>query len=552
MVSLLLFAGAVVWGGPNEQYVDIYVRMQQAEALGRTGRPAQELAMLLQIRKELTQFQKANPTWNAKVVNYRLKYIGQRIEQLSPKPAPAAAQKPPNAAQQTGVGTAQNSVLQGLQDQIAGLESKLSQSQTENTLLQAKLKEALAARPASVDPRRLTEVEERNRDLAKELDLLQAELAEAKAGDGDKVDVAALDQARAELKDVTELLNKERSRARQLESDNAALRGRVNNLVTSLSDLEALRAENALLKGQVAELQTAASADDSKARLAEATAQVALLTSDMEILELEKMALEARLAEQRNRIASKPPAASKANTDADEVAALKARLSAYEAEAQPYSVEEKALIRMSRSMLDVASLGSPTPKAPPGAATLVAEVETHIRKKEYQLAEIKLEKIVEMDDSNARILANLAATQIEQGKYDEAEKNLMAAIKVAPKDDFTLGTLGYLKFLQKDYEAALDWLSQAVQINPRNPVTQNYLGVALSERGLRGPAETALRRAIQLKSDFPQAHFNLAFVYATQDPPLNELARWHYQQSLDAGHQRSVELERLLDGPRNW
>ena len=75
----------------------------------------------------------------------------------------------------------------------------------------------------------------------------------------------------------------------------------------------------------------------------------------------------------------------------------------------------------------------------------------------------------------------------------------------------------------------------------------NYLGMALSEQGMRGPAETALRRAIQLQPGFADAHFNLALVYILQDPPLRELARWHYQKALASGHGRSMEMEQLLD-----
>ena len=40
---------------------------------------------------------------------------------------------------------------------------------------------------------------------------------------------------------------------------------------------------------------------------------------------------------------------------------------------------------------------------------------------------------------------------------------------------------------------------------------------------------------------------NLAVAYITQQPPLVELARWHYQKALAAGHPRNPELEKMLD-----
>ena len=76
---------------------------------------------------------------------------------------------------------------------------------------------------------------------------------------------------------------------------------------------------------------------------------------------------------------------------------------------------------------------------------------------------------------------------------------------------------------------------------------QNYLGITLDHKGLRGPAETALRKAIQIAPEYGAAHNNLAVVYITQKPPLVELSRWHYQKARAAGHPVNPELERMID-----
>ena len=67
--------------------------------------------------------------------------------------------------------------------------------------------------------------------------------------------------------------------------------------------------------------------------------------------------------------------------------------------------------------------------------------------------------------------------------------------------------------------------------------------------GDRGPAETALRKAIQIDPNYAKAHNNLAVIYVSQNPPLVQLARWHYQKALAAGHERNAELEKLLEKP---
>jgi Tfp pilus assembly protein PilF len=64
---------------------------------------------------------------------------------------------------------------------------------------------------------------------------------------------------------------------------------------------------------------------------------------------------------------------------------------------------------------------------------------------------------------------------------------------------------------------------------------------------MRVPAETALRKAVQLQPGYADAQYNLAVVYATQQPPATELARWHYQKALAVGHPRNPDLEKRFE-----
>ena len=112
---------------------------------------------------------------------------------------------------------------------------------------------------------------------------------------------------------------------------------------------------------------------------------------------------------------------------------------------------------------------------------------------------------------------------------------------------YSLFILGYLKLQQEKYDEALDPLSRAVKANPSSAEIQNCLGVTLSHQGLRGPAETAFRKAIQIDPTYGNAHNNLAVMYAGQTPPLVELARWHYQKALAAGQPKNPDLEKILE-----
>jgi Tfp pilus assembly protein PilF len=47
--------------------------------------------------------------------------------------------------------------------------------------------------------------------------------------------------------------------------------------------------------------------------------------------------------------------------------------------------------------------------------------------------------------------------------------------------------------------------------------------------------------------NYGAAHNNLAVIYTSHQPPLIELARWHYQKALATGQPRNPALEKLLD-----
>jgi Flp pilus assembly protein TadD len=184
---------------------------------------------------------------------------------------------------------------------------------------------------------------------------------------------------------------------------------------------------------------------------------------------------------------------------------------------------------------------------PGGAAQLVAEAQHYFSARQYDKAEDDYQKILQHDENNGLVLANLATIEMEQGRLDDAEKHIQAAVAQSPDDPYNLATLGRLEFLREKYDAAFDALSRAAKLDPRNPEIQNYLGVTLGHKGLRAQAETALRKAIQLDPNYGPAHNNLAVIYISQMPPLVELARWHYQKALDAGQPHNPDLEKMLD-----
>ncbi|HWF18339.1 MAG TPA: tetratricopeptide repeat protein [Verrucomicrobiae bacterium] len=636
-LSVLVMLPTARAEGPDDDYVTIYGMIQQGDALTEKGDWGAAITKYVEAQGALKRFQKAYPDAYLKVVKFRLNYLANKIEQLSsqaPKPAtnaqpPAATNAPPPApvpAAPTSPAPAtapENKAPANptapppsaeMENKMKALEDQVRHLEADRSLLEAKLKEALAARPAEVDPQELAKAREQITSLQKENELLKANLESAKTNS------ALAAAAPADLEKTKQALAEANRKVSALTEANATLAQEKEALQTRMKTLNvadpaaaALREENELLKKQVAQLKKGAPATPSEAldkKLQEAQAQIAAMQSDKEILRLEKIALENRVRQLSSITPLVPaysstngaPAVSIAETNSTspemsdsvmaskiaqleaqrdelqksleaatrdaagrrkgkemaarleemsrQLAALRARIQTFDATRVPYTSEELALFSTpGTTLMASAHSGSrKTIKEPSGnAEVLLAEGRRYFVAHEFDKAEAKYAEALKLDPKNVGTLSDLASIQLEEGRAEDAEKNLKAALAIEPEDDYSLFVLGQLKFRQKSYDEAFDALSRAAQLNPQNARIQNSLGLTLSEKGYRGPAETAFRKAIQLDPGFADAHINLAVVYATQQPPLLELARWHYQKALATGHAANTVLEKLLE-----
>ena len=589
----LLVAGAFVAHGQSaeDQYVPIYNLIQQADALNVSGKPDLALPKYLEAQTALQRIQKLNPAWQTKVVNFRLRYLEEKISDIpgakstssptvppipivgTPMPAKTSAAKPEVVVPpilpllEARVASPSPEVLR----QLASLQEDLRKLQAEKTILESKLKEAFATQPASVDPRELTKAQEKIQSLTKENELLKTSLEEEKTKPA-KISIKDLDEARRALADAN----------RKIEEQNTA----------RSSDAEAMRAENELLKKQLAGTKALAqSATETNRRLTEAEARIATLSSDAEVLKLEKAALESRLKKvaivtpgAKSQTVSRPAdlqriqqlererddfiaqleAANKkmmVSRGGDmnvrvqqlsrEVANLRTRVDVFEARAIPYTKEELALF--SKPVVRTAALPEEKPdrttgkEIPNSTMVLATKAQKHFEAKQYDKAEEDYLEILKQDDKSAHSHANLAAIQLEMGRLDEAEKHLKSALEASPEDGYATMLMGLLKFRQEKWDDAIDALGRAAKLAPNNAEIQDNLGVALSQKGLRGPAEQAFRKAMVLNPNHAGVQSHLALFYALETPPNIPLARFHYQRAVAAGEARNPDIEKMFD-----
>jgi len=707
LIFALLFVVGVLpsGGGSDSDYVHIYQLIQQADTLAAGGQAQSALNKYLEAETELKKLQTANPTWNEKLVKFRLNYLREKISTLQSQraPAPLKATNETRNTRQTKV-EPPTTVPDDRARQLAALTEQNRRLEAARGLLEAKLREALSAQPAAVDPRELAKAQEQIKSLQKENETLKTGLQQARTN---TVDPALLERANQALAAAKEKIQQQQETISVLTLEKGALQTRLQGLNERVP---VLKAENELLQKQLATLQAAQrktgqqvdatlfeqtqkaalAANDKLRQETEATAVLRREKDDLEkrlkamndslsnlrkendklvrqlagakskadkrkpneeltkqlqavnaelqnlrsanySLSLEKAALEnklrefasketrhgaqaladatspsspkakardvraenkqiKRLEQERDELQKQLAAANKALAARAkapppvpsaalkrQVANLQARLDTLEARKTPYTAEELALLKGPEIKLvsltptagrnaqpakqsEAGSAGSEKPPPqpakrslsdlPPGAGPLVAQAERDFSARRYAEAEAKYLQVLRMDEANPYTLANLAATQMEQNRDDAAETNLKKALQTAPDDAFSLSLLGRLKVKQKKFDEAFEVLSRSAKLDPKSFETQNYLGIVLSEKGLRGPAEAAFRKAIQLAPGYAVAHFNLAVAYATEDPPFLELARLHYRKALNGGHPKSEELEKLLLGAK--
>jgi tetratricopeptide (TPR) repeat protein len=418
--------------GPDDQYIQIYALIQQAESLAVAGQPQQALASYVQARTELDTFSKVYPDWSPSLVTYRLSYLANKIAATTASLPPDTSGNPPAVTMPAAPAGA------GSDSELVNLRTQVQNLQADNATLAAKLKEALSTQPSAADPRDLAAAQETLRSLVKENALLQVSLDQQKAAApvrGTAAEARALAKAQSALAD--------------LKQERDDLRTHLNAALKALS---------------------------AKQSRSEVKAQIAQLT-------------------QQN-------------------AALQARLAVDEAKPAPYSAEELALFRSSAAP-------APTP-APVVAASVSAK---------------------ELTPAEQAVLREATAAMAARPPV------VAAAPAAAAEPTVTAGDLlasAQTAFAAGKYDQALDWLGRAASLDPQNAQVQNLLGVTLGHKGLRSQAEAAFRQALLLNPNYGEANNNLAVVYADEQPPQPELARWHYLKALAAGQPHNPDLEKIL------
>lgn len=189
---------------------------------------------------------------------------------------------------------------------------------------------------------------------------------------------------------------------------------------------------------------------------------------------------------------------------------------------------------------------SPTPQVPGEVMGLARDAKEQFERSNYRDAEKIYDKALAKAPNNLYLLSNKGVVLFRAQKYKLAEETFKKAIAIAPEDDFCHCTLGIVYYQQGKFDDAITELTKALAINPKNATAHNYTGITASQKGWQEAALKELDTAVAIDPNYADAHFNLAVVFATQNPPKKEEARQHYKRAIELGAEPDAALEQMI------
>ena len=286
--------------GADDLFIAIYNLIQQADAKVEGGAPSDAYEAYAKAQEDLRSLQRQYPTWNERMVNYRLRYVGERLNTLKSAAQPGTAKG--DSAKTPGTATTPPPTLAPSGEvitQFNALNDQIQRLAAEKNLLEAKLREALTAQPAPVDPRQLQEAVERITSLQQTNKVLLGKLDEQERERKNLVEKVVADEAQRALNEANRQLLEQRLTTSKAEKAKSEIEAQLKQLQEG--SLKKLEGENSALKQQVTELKS----DTEKGRqVADLAGKLGKLQNQLEDLKkqndslaAEKAALEKHLSD---------------------------------------------------------------------------------------------------------------------------------------------------------------------------------------------------------------------------------------------------------------
>jgi type IV pilus assembly protein PilF len=180
----------------------------------------------------------------------------------------------------------------------------------------------------------------------------------------------------------------------------------------------------------------------------------------------------------------------------------------------------------------------------------------YFRNGNYDLAQARLERAIELDSRNANAYSLLALTFVELGNHRLANENFSRAVRLAPNNKDVRNAYAVYLCQQRDFDEAMEQFDRAINVreNDTRWIEMTNAGVCVAQRPDLALAEQYFRQAIQLRPTFGEALIQMAVLkHRTED---NLTARAFLQRYLAANPASApvlylaVQIETVLGDDR--
>ena len=552
---------------PDDRYIAIYDLIQQADGLADNNSSKDALTKYSEAQTALISFQKDFPTWNVKIVNFRLNYLASKTGKTSPKTttgnvAPTTIKTPePIPAPETPA-------------QLKALQADLHQAQADRAALQEKLAAASAAQAAASNTvHTLTQAQAQIQALADEnqilkrtlklqqldsvptiapatLERLNKDLVEARAKlDENSQSIATLTQEKdllqKQIASATEIKPENttaqttalQEQLKQLEADRTALQTLLNEAATTVDAKQLAQAEEKLKQLQKENTLLRASLEQRQTDGIQLTNTVILAQNRQELAELnrklqEQTGLATKLAQDKEAMQKQLDVAALITKELDQTKQALATLK------RKYSIQtEAAIILISEANIKLAHQAKLNTGLTKENASLQKQLSSLTNTNQHAENQLALEQLqTQLAKLRAKVNV-LEATPIpftpeEIALFRRPESAILAGDKKThrklPNGASELIAEAQRLFAKRSYAESREKYLEVLQLDSRNVYTLGNLATIEVELNQITEAEAHLQSALTIN---PKDAFslgvlgNLRFRQGKYDLALDALSR---------------------------
>ena len=133
-----------------------------------------------------------------------------------------------------------------------------------------------------------------------------------------------------------------------------------------------------------------------------------------------------------------------------------------------------------------------------------------IQNKEFEQAEKKFLKSLELIPNRESVLNNLSSAQIKLGKYQDAKKSATRVVELNKNNAVAWMNLGVIEQELNNFETSINYFNKAIETDPHYFHAYNNKGILLCEFGKYQEAIINFDKSLELQPDLIEAILNKA------------------------------------------